>query len=118
MTEILSVIAAEDVIIELTAQLEKSGFELDEPQVAESLSDAADGAVGPQEIQYGLQLLTVAIGTATSFAILVDRIIEIRKKIQTLAPIRIVDPKTGEDKAVITNVTSDADARRMAGDLK
>jgi hypothetical protein len=73
----ISVRAPAELVDELYAALAAQGVAVDEPQSAESASDAADAALGSKEIRTMLLLLTLAFNTASAGVALGDKLIDL-----------------------------------------
>jgi len=79
------------------------------------LADAVDAPIGPQEIEEFLQLLTVAIGTATSAVILIQKIKNLLKK--SGAKNKVVQIRNPKTNRLIGEVGADTDVDKLADSL-
>ena len=117
MATMLRIIGDQQAVLEISTLSGSDDLEIGDPQPAEALSDAADGVIGPQEIQYALQIVTVAVGTATSAAMLVSKLIDIKRKLDAGRSVRIVD-RRGRTRLRIKADTGDDEIRRLQADIE
>jgi hypothetical protein len=110
MPVVYSILAKPELIKEVY-RVSSEGIEFDEPQPWESLSDAADSPIGPQEIQAGLQLLTVALQSAAAMAVFAGTLIDLKKKMEPKDGAAIIDPKNGKTLLRIDQSTPDETIR-------
>jgi hypothetical protein len=106
MPHVLTIVAEPELISEIIT-LPAEYFEMGDPQPAEALSDAADSPIGPQELQDGLQLLTLAFTTGTAGAVLISKLIDLKKRLRSGKSIRVVDTLQNTSKLVIKAKTLD-----------
>ena len=107
----LRIIGDTDTISQLAKLPPSNDLKIGKPQPAEAMTDAADGVIGPQEIHFGLQLLTLGFGTASSLAVFVAKIIDIKNKLQKGRSIQIVNARNGKTQLTINPDTDDNDIR-------
>ena len=112
METVFSVLATPDLISEITKSAGPGNFEFDDPQPWESFADAADAPIGPQDIQTGLEIMTVALQTATALTAFVHALIDLKKKMDPHADVKVLDPKSGDTLLKLTHQTSDNEIQR------
>ena len=114
MTIALTVFAESSILDELTQLPKSESLDFDEPLPAESLADAADAPLGAQEIQFGLQMLTLGISTSASLVILIDKIIDLKRKLETGQSIKVVDASNNATRLLVSSETTDTEIRQMS----
>jgi|HubBroStandDraft_6_1064221.scaffolds.fasta_scaffold186844_1 hypothetical protein len=111
----ITLFGPEPIIDELYSHNDISDVDMDEPQTERGLADAVDAPIGPQEIEEFLQLLTVAIGTATSAVILIQKIKNLLKK--SGAKNKVVQIRNPKTNRLIGEVGADTDVDKLADSL-
>jgi hypothetical protein len=114
MAVVVTLRGPKEIIDEIAELPEITGIELDEPQSDQSLSDAVDSPIGPQEIEQILQLVTVAITTTTAGVVLFGKIQKLLRKSEKASKVALVDPKNNK---TIGTLALDSDPETLAGSL-
>jgi hypothetical protein len=113
MSATISVRAPAELVEELYTALSDLGVAVDEPQSAESASDAADAALGSKQIRTMLLLLTLAFNTASAGVALGDKLIDLKHKLADTELIELIHPNTGNIMGSIGQNTDDQAIRNL-----
>jgi hypothetical protein len=114
MQDTVSLLATAEVINALAERLDVEGVEMGEPEPADALSDAADAAIGPQEIQDILQFLTIVFAAGGSALLFFQRLVDLLKTLEGSPEVKVVDLTTGKP---VATVTPDSDPAEIATSL-
>jgi hypothetical protein len=110
----VTLLGPQEIIEEVSRNSDIDDLEMDEPQAERGLADAVDSPIGPEEFQQFFQLLTVAIGTATSAVVLFEKIKGLLKKTGKNHVVKIKNPKNNK---VLGEIGVDTDVRQLAESL-
>ncbi|MDA9520164.1 hypothetical protein XI06_07315 [Bradyrhizobium sp. CCBAU 11434] len=114
MAVVVTLRGPKEVIDKIAELPEIAGIELDEPQSDQSLADAVDSPIGPQEIEQILQLITVAITTATAGVTLFEKIQTLLRGSEKPSKVAVVDPKNNK---TLGDLAVDTDPKMLSRDL-
>jgi hypothetical protein len=99
--DVISILGRAEAVEAISKQISMQDVTMDPPEPADSLTDALDAPLGPQEIQQVLQFLTVMFGTASSMLLFFDRLISLLKTIEGDQELKLVNPRNGKALGVV-----------------
>ena len=116
----LTVIGPEKLIRSLSAMEKIDGLSVGEPQPVDSLVDAADSVLGPDEIKQLLEFSTVALqfGSATMGFIFALKKLLASDDATAKRQFQILDARTNEKILVLDEGTDEAAAKKAIESLK
>jgi len=107
----LTVVGPEEVIRSLSAMEKTDGFSVGKPQPVDSLADAVDSVLGPDEIRQLLEFATVVLqfGTANFISALKTRL----ASVDTTAKrqVHILDGRTNDEILIVDESTDERVAK-------
>jgi hypothetical protein len=97
----LSVLGPSEIVEGLPDALAGHGWSVEEPEAADALSDAADSPLGPDEIQAGMQFVSVMLDTGKHALEFASALVVFCKSVGGAPKLSVVDNQTGKPVATV-----------------
>lgn len=110
----VSIVVERDLMEKLQAFKDIEGVEIGNSISTDSLSDAADSPIGPDEIRVACEIATIIFNTGAAGIIFLDRLLQLLKTYKG-KNVEFVDPKSGKRIGNINGDTQTDQARKMLG---
>jgi hypothetical protein len=110
----LTVVGPEEVIRALSTLEKTEGFSVGEPQPVDSLADAVDSVLGPDEIKQLMEFATVMLQFGTATIAFISALKTQLATVDTTAKrqVHVLDGRTNDEILIVDESTDEAAAKK------